>query len=116
MFSGDRGSGADIYTINADGSGLRRLTHVKGDAGSPDWSPDSTRIVFGIEDKAVYLMDADGGDLHQVTAPGGEPAFTPDGDHLVLLVRRMRGRGRRLPDPRRWLRCPRREADDEPIP
>ena len=58
MFSGDSGSGADIYTINADGSGLRRLTHVKGDAGSPDWSPDSTRIVFGIEDKAVYLMDA----------------------------------------------------------
>jgi Tol biopolymer transport system component len=83
VFSGDRGSGADIYTINADGSGLRRLTHVKGDAGSPDWSPDSTRIVFGIEDKAVYLMDADGGDLHQVTAPGGEPAFTPAGDHLV---------------------------------
>ena len=83
VFSGDSGSGADIYTINADGSGLRRLTHVKGDAGSPDWSPDSTRIVFGIEDKAVYLMDAGGDDLHQVTAPGGEPAFIPDGDHLV---------------------------------
>ena len=28
-------------------------------------------------------MDADGSDLHRVTAPGGEPAFIPDGDHLV---------------------------------
>jgi Tol biopolymer transport system component len=88
-FSGDNGSGAEIYTIDAGGSGLRRLTHMnataatRGDAGSPDWSRDGTRITFGLEDKAVYVMNADGGDLHKVTAPGGEPAFTRDGRHIV---------------------------------
>jgi Tol biopolymer transport system component len=32
-------TGPDIYTINADGSGLRRLTHRPGWEGSPLWSP-----------------------------------------------------------------------------
>jgi Tol biopolymer transport system component len=89
-FAGDRGSGAEIYTMNADGSGLKRRTHINGDggthgdAGSADWSPDGTRIAFGLEDKGIYVMNADGGDLHGVTPPGaGEPAFTPDGTHLL---------------------------------
>jgi Tol biopolymer transport system component len=88
-FSGDNGSGAEIYTIHANGSSLHRLTHVnadaatRGDAGSPDWSPDGTRITFGVEDKAVYVMNADGSGLRKVASPGGEPAFTSDGTHIV---------------------------------
>jgi Tol biopolymer transport system component len=87
-FSGDNGSGAEIYTIHADGSGLRRRTHLNatagthGDAGSPDWSRDAGRITFGLEDKAVYVMNADGSGLHRVT-PGGEPVFARDGHHIV---------------------------------
>jgi len=33
----------------------------------------------------LYTMDADGGDLRAVTAPGGQAAFTPDGEHLVYV-------------------------------
>jgi dipeptidyl aminopeptidase/acylaminoacyl peptidase len=94
-FAGDTGSGAEIYTMNADGTGLRRLTHLHGFASTPDWSPDGTRIVFSLleaPDKGllgIYIMSADGSDLHQVTTSevipygGGPAAFTRDGQHLV---------------------------------
>jgi Tol biopolymer transport system component len=82
-FAGDRGSGPQVYTIEPDGTGLRRLTDVKGDASSPDWSPDGDRIAFWVEDKGLDVMNADGSDLHKLTARDGPPAFTPDGQHLV---------------------------------
>jgi Tol biopolymer transport system component len=82
-FAGDRGSGAEIYTIGSDGSGLRRLTHLNGDASTPDWSPDGTQLAFAVEDKTLYLMDVDGSDLHRVIPHGGTAAFTPDGKQLV---------------------------------
>jgi dipeptidyl aminopeptidase/acylaminoacyl peptidase len=95
-FAGDKGSGAEIYTMKADGTGLRRLTRLHGNASTPDWSPDGTRIVFYLEGdrthrtrSGIYIMSADGSDLHQVTTPevipygGGPAAFTRDGQHLV---------------------------------
>ncbi len=82
-FAADLGLGREIYTIKRDGTGLRQLTELDGDAFSPDWSPDGTRIAFWLADQAVYVMRADGSNLHVVTAPGGQPAFTPDGHHLV---------------------------------
>ena len=38
--------GSDIYLMNADGSGLRRLTMTDGYERGPDWSPDGQRISF----------------------------------------------------------------------
>lgn len=36
----------DIYVMNADGSGQRRLTFNPRGAGEPSWSPDGSYIVF----------------------------------------------------------------------
>ena len=94
-FFGGGGSGEEIYTMHPDGTGVRRLTNVEGDALFPDWSPDGTRIAFWESGRPTsarrvdyigYVMNADGSDLHQVTARDTSaefPAFTPDGDHLV---------------------------------
>jgi hypothetical protein len=38
--------GGDIYTINLDGSGLKRLTSNGGGNGWPKWSPDGTKITW----------------------------------------------------------------------
>ena len=59
--------------------GLQRLTHLDGNAIAPDWSPDGTRIVFWLEDQALYVMNRHGGGLHEVTSSGGQAAFTPTG-------------------------------------
>jgi TolB protein len=36
----------EIYLMNADGSGMVRVTRDRGDDSSPAWSPDGKRIVF----------------------------------------------------------------------
>jgi TolB protein len=37
---------AEIYVVRADGSGLRRVTHLDAFAGSPRWSADGKRLVY----------------------------------------------------------------------
>jgi Tol biopolymer transport system component len=88
VFHADTGSGFQLYLIKPDGSGLRQLTDVVGEASQADWSPDGRRIAFGLEDEThagIVIMDADGSHMHQVTSSGfrAQPAFTPDGHHLV---------------------------------
>src|SRR3712207_1991470 len=39
-------SDADVYVIDVDGSGQRRLTDSPGLDGFPTWSPDGKRIAF----------------------------------------------------------------------
>jgi Tol biopolymer transport system component len=39
VFSADRDGDYDLYIINADGSGLRRLTNLPGPEVAPDWQP-----------------------------------------------------------------------------
>ncbi len=36
----------ELYVVNADGTGLRRLTLSRADDEHPTWSPDGTRIAF----------------------------------------------------------------------
>ena len=39
-------NGSAIYVLDADGSGLHRITQIRLNAGNPDWSPNEKRIVF----------------------------------------------------------------------
>jgi Tol biopolymer transport system component len=78
-----------IFTIRADGTGLRQLTHVaKGHAaGSPEVSPDGTRIVFTV-DGQIWVMKADGSAQQQLTGQAGfvnqQPSWSPDGRKIVF--------------------------------
>ena len=90
-FQVDKGSGYEIYTIKPNGTGLRRLTHVKGDATAADWSPNGSRIAFSLDrpnECRVAIMSADGSDRRVLPSktPGGcegDPSFTPDGSRLL---------------------------------
>ena len=89
-FLSDRDGNNEIYVINADGTGLARLTHNSGQDFSPDWSPDGSRLAFTSNrdgDSEIYLINADGTGLTQLThnSVGDLAAFwSPDGRRLVF--------------------------------
>jgi Tol biopolymer transport system component len=89
VFDTSFGHRPQIFTIRPDGTGLRQLTHVaKGHvAGSPEFSPDGTRIVFTI-DGQIWVMNADGSAQRQLTSQAGfqnqQPSWSPDGRKIVF--------------------------------
>jgi TolB protein len=81
----------DIFEANPDGSELVRLTDAAGYDAEGSYSPDGKQIVFCSErdgNRELYIMDADGKNVRQVThAPGcynGGPFFSPDGKRVIF--------------------------------
>jgi Tol biopolymer transport system component len=91
------GSRNGIYTIQtSDGEGLTQITSNPGGEDVPiDYSPDGSQLVFGRlgqdhacgHANALYVVNADGSDLHQIT-PGGfcddDGSWSPDGTKIVF--------------------------------
>jgi Tol biopolymer transport system component len=82
-------NGPQIFTVRSNGHDLRQITHVDGVAALPDWSPDGRRIAFTLNECAIALMDADGGNLHEVVSDPdlclSDASFTPDRARLVYI-------------------------------
>jgi dipeptidyl aminopeptidase/acylaminoacyl peptidase len=80
-------NGCDIYVINADGTGLRRLT----DGMEPAWSPDGKKVAFARwrDPRGIYVIDEDGSNetllFGWVAAKG--PAWSPDGSRIAFTRR-----------------------------
>jgi TolB protein len=83
-------SKSDLYTVNADGSGLIQLTSGAGNNSYAVWSPDGSTIAF-ISDRTgadeVWVMNADGGEATQLTTDhtfkGQLPDWSPDGSKIA---------------------------------
>jgi TolB protein len=79
----------DLYTADADGSNLRRLTSYGTYTAEATLSPDGGTIVFTSlkdGDLDIYTMRVDGSNLRRLTTtPGydGGPVFSPDGSLIV---------------------------------
>ena len=79
----------EIYTANASGSDLRRLTHWNAYTAEGTLSPDGSRIVFTSTkdgDLDIYTMKPDGSEVRRLTTtPGydGGAFFSPDGTKIV---------------------------------
>lgn len=91
--------GEEIYVINPDGTGERRLTYSGDGKNSniPQWSPDGTQIAFASnrEDEAgwssIYVMDADGANVRRLTPVGSRdymPIWSPDGMRIAFMSSR----------------------------
>ena len=92
----------DIFRVNEDGTGLRRLTSTPGYDAEATVAKDG-RIVFTSTrdgDMEIYSMNADGTDVRRLTTlpgPDGGAFFSADGSKIVF-------RGRHTP--------PGKELDD----
>jgi len=64
----------DIYVVNEDGSGLRRLTSTKANDSDPAWAPDGREIAF-VRNKSIWLMHPDGARQRRVIRSGQQPAW-----------------------------------------
>jgi len=61
------GAAQQIFTINADGTGLKQLTHSTTLKGALAWSPNGKRIAFtaGSEENSnIWVIRANGTDAH----------------------------------------------------
>jgi TolB protein len=95
------GQKTDIYVMNADGSGLRRLTRNR-ESWAPIWSPSGKKIAFTrvrvrfrpdrkphyVQTPEVWVMDADGSDQRRLSR-GVPSGWSPDGEKIAFT---------RLPD------------------
>jgi TolB protein len=73
-FMSDRDGNWEIYVVNADGSGLKRLTDNGFNDGLPTWSPDGQAIAFVSDEGgvwAVWAMSADGSNRRKLFDIGG---------------------------------------------
>ena len=96
-FVSERGGGRDIYVMDADGEDeyLRRLTNKSDwdpvwswESWDPTWSPDGEYIAFvsgPYLEPSIYLMDADGSNVRQLTYGGVDPAWSPDGQYIAFV-------------------------------
>jgi Tol biopolymer transport system component len=83
-----------IYSMNANGSDVKRLTNGTQDDGFPAWSPDGTKIAFvsgNLNDAntfEIYVMNADGSNRTRLTnnsVADAWPNWSPDGTKIVFM-------------------------------
>jgi len=89
VFVSARHGNEEIYSCNADGSNIQRLSNDAGADVQPAWSPDGTRIAF-ISDRTgnpeLYIMNADGSDVVRKTFSQSfnqNPTWSPDGKKIA---------------------------------
>lgn len=97
-FVSNRDNAGFIYTINADGTNLQRLTDR--DFGGPTWSPDGKKIAlvvsrfpWGLDKPSsdIYVINSDGTGLTKLISDSGENlgfTWSPDGKQLAFASTR----------------------------
>jgi TolB protein len=69
-FTSNRDGNSEIYVVNRDGTGLRRLTNHPMIDVTPTWSPTGNQIAFTSDrtgSPQIWVMNADGSEPHKIT-------------------------------------------------
>lgn len=96
-FVSERSGGPQIYVMNADGSGAKRVTFSGSQNTDPSWSPAGDRIAFVGRDGGrfdVFTVRPDGTGMERITQGDGDnedPSWSPDGQYLAFSSNRDGG-------------------------
>jgi Tol biopolymer transport system component len=93
VFSGGSPGAEDLYVVNADGTGMRRVTKDPEAQFDPSWSPDGSRIAYRYQKGKdfmttdIFVANADGSRPINLTRSEGSvdwgPAWSPDGSKIA---------------------------------
>ncbi len=93
-FSSSKDGSHEIYVMDINGRGVKKLTRSYGIDLSPVFSPDGARLAF-VSDRGgspqIYTMDSSGGRVRRLTFNGSyntSPAWSPDGKWIAYVGRK----------------------------
>jgi len=94
----------EIYTINADGTDIKQITHLGKANWAPYFTPNDKKIIFSSNhhstrgyDFQLYTIDVEGKNLKQITYESefnAFPMFSKDGKKLVFSSNRNQSKPR----------------------
>jgi TolB protein len=101
MFAGKAKGITNLYTVNADGTGLRQVTTKGG-----SWpAPCANGSIAFVNHDALYVMRANGSGLRRLAGNASTPDCAPNGKSIVyegrggdFIVNTGGGRSRRIKD------------------
>ncbi len=88
--SSRNGAAMDVYVVNRDGTGERRLTNNPAIDGAPTWAPSGNIIAFTSDrsgSNRIYLMNPEGGEVRSIDnncSHCDRPTFAPGLRGLLL--------------------------------
>lgn len=86
----------DLFVVNRNGTGIRRLTQMSGMESEPAWSPDGQTIAFSATNpvtllRDIFVINADGTGLNSLTPANdtwtlADPAWSADGQRIAFTA------------------------------
>jgi len=72
-----------LYKVHPDGTGLSMVVNSL-QTFHPSWSPDKGKVVFN-SGSGIYVVNADGSGLTQISTGGSCPSWSPDGTRIAYI-------------------------------
>lgn len=91
LFASDHNGSVQMYTVTLTTGSISQVNEMSRLRGRTDWSIKNEIVTYSGTpwNRELYLMNADGSNVHQITPSGGNsqgPSFSPDGNWVTFTA------------------------------